>query len=148
MGLEWGKRRENVQDRVIVIVLVFSERMMTPQNTVASKNPESGQVTILHLLLGIAFFMPVVAAVSALKRSSGGALRYTVAVPLTLAVGSLIVWLDWKIGKAAWMRSEHYSKFLQNVAALSIVAMDVAWIAVGGVSGSELAKLIAEHVAR
>jgi hypothetical protein len=32
-----------------------------------SKNPQCGQVTLMHLLLGIAFCMPIVAAMTELK---------------------------------------------------------------------------------
>lgn len=52
-----------------------------------SRSSESGQVTLMNLLLFLAFFMPVAAATTALKRSGGGTLRYLVAVPSALVLG-------------------------------------------------------------
>jgi len=64
----------------------------------------------MHLFLFIAFFMPVVAATTALKLSGGGTLRYLIAVPSALVLGALIVSLDWRLGKALWLRRQRYSK--------------------------------------
>jgi hypothetical protein len=64
------------------------------EDKAVSKNPESGQVTLMHLFLGIAFCMPITAAATELKNSGGGTLRYLVAVPSALALGAVIVWLD------------------------------------------------------
>jgi hypothetical protein len=80
------------------------------EDRAGSKNPESVQVTLMHLFLCITFFMPVAAATTELKRSSGGTLRYPVAVPSALLLGALIVSLDWKLGKALWLRCQRYSK--------------------------------------
>jgi hypothetical protein len=78
-----------------------------------SKNPEAGQVTLMHLFLCIAFFMPVAAATTERKRSGGGTLRCLVPVPSALVLGAVIVSLDWRLGKALWLRCQRYSKQAQ-----------------------------------
>ena len=88
-----------------------------------SKKSESGQVTLGHLLLVIAFFMPICAVMVALKNWGGGLLRYLVAASTTLVLGALIVTLDWKLGKAVWLRSQRYSKKVQNATAIALFAV-------------------------
>jgi hypothetical protein len=117
------------------------------EDRAGSKNPESGQVTLMHLFLCIAFFMPVAAATTELKRSGGGRLRYLVAVPSALVLGALIVSLDWRLGKALWLRCQRYSKQAQNAVAIALFAVELLWIVVGSISGFDLAAFVAEHVA-
>jgi uncharacterized protein HemX len=112
------------------------------------KNPECGQVTLMHLFLGIAFCMPITAATTELKHSGGGTLRYLVAVPLALALGAAIVWLHWKLGKTVWLRCQRYSKQAQNAVAMALFAVELLWIVVGGLSGFKLATIVAEYVQR
>jgi hypothetical protein len=119
-----------------------------PEDRDVWKNPESGQVTMMHLLLCIAFFMPVVTAITELKHSGGGTLRYLVAAPSALVLGALIVSLDWKLGKVVWLRWQRYSKQAQNAVAIALLAGELLWIVVGVVSGVKLAAFVAEHVAR
>ena|ERR1700719_2083144 len=113
-----------------------------------SKNPEAGQVTLMHLLLGIAFCMPITAATSELRHSGGGTLRYLVAVPSAIALGAVIVSLDWKLGKTVWSGCQRYSKRAQNAVAVVLFAVEWLWIVAGGLSGFKLAAFVAEHVAR
>jgi hypothetical protein len=91
--------------------------------TDVSKNPEPGQVTLMHLFLGIAFFMPITAATTELKHFGGGTLRYLVAAPLALALGGAIVCLDWKLGKTVWLRCQRYSQPAQNAVAIALFAV-------------------------
>src|ERR1700683_2781838 len=110
-----------------------------------SKNPGSGQVTLKHLLLGVAFVQPIAGATAAVKHFGGGTLRYSVAVPAALALGVVLVWLDWKIGKTVWLRCQQCSKQAQNAVALALFVGDLLWVVVGGLSGFKLAALIAKH---
>ena len=119
-----------------------------PEHRNVSKNPEPGQVTLMHLFLGIAFCMPITAAVTELKHSGAGTLRYLVAVPSALVLGVVIVWLDWKLGKAMWLGCQRYSKQAQNAVAMALFAVELLWIVVGGLSGFKLAAFVAEHVPR
>jgi len=102
----------------------------------------------MHLLLGIAFCVPVGAAATVLAHSGGGTLRYAITVPSALALGALIVWLDWKLGKVLWLRCQGCSKQVQNVVAIGLFAAGLLWIAVGAVSGFKLATFVAKHVAQ
>ncbi len=121
---------------------------MTVANSGYVNCPESRQVTLMDLFLGIAFCMPTTAALTELKHSGGGTLRYVVAIPSALALGAVIVWLDWKLGKTARLRCQQYSKQAQNVIAMALFAVELLWIGVGGISGFKLAAFVAEHVAR
>jgi hypothetical protein len=89
------------------------------EDRAASRNSESGQVTLMHLFLFIAFFMPVV-----------------------------IVSLEWRLGKAVWLRSQRYSEQTQNAVAIALFAGELLWIVVGTFSGDKLAAFVAEYVAR
>jgi hypothetical protein len=114
----------------------------------ATKNPESGQVSLMDLFSCIVFFMPASAATTELQRSGGGALRYLVAVASALALGAVIVWLDWNLGKTVWLRSRQYSSRAQNAVAVALVAAELLWIVIGATSGFKLAEFVAVHVPR
>src|SRR5215468_8046307 len=104
-----------------------------------SRNTQSGQVTLMHLLLAIAFVMPITGAIAELKHSGSGALCYLIVLPASLAIGALIVWFDWKLGKALWSRCERHSPKVQNAVAMFLFTLELLWIVVGVVSGSMLA---------
>jgi hypothetical protein len=118
------------------------------ENRTTPKNRESGQVTLMHLLKLIAFCMPIAAAMPELEHSGGGMLRYLVAVPSALALGVLIVSLDWKLGRTVWLRSQRYSKKAQNAITIALFVGELLWIGIGGVSGFKVAALIGQHVPR
>ena len=90
--------------------------------------------------------MPIVSAITELKHSGGGMLRYLAAAPSAFAMGVAIVSLDWKLGKAVWLRCQRYSKATQNAAALALLAVQLFGIVGGAVSGFWLAMLIEKHV--
>jgi hypothetical protein len=113
-----------------------------------SKNPESRQITLMDLFLAMAFCMPIVAATTELKHSGGGTMRYVVAVPSALALGVVIVWLDWNLGKTVWFKGQRYSKQAQNAVAMTLFALELLWIVVGGILGSKLAAFVTGHVPR
>jgi hypothetical protein len=112
------------------------------------KNPESRQFSLMDLFLCVVFFMPFAAVTTELKNTGGGTLRYLAAVPSALALGAVIVWLDWNLGKTVWLRSQRYSGRAQNAVAWTLFAFELLWIVVGGVSGFKLAAFVSEHVAR
>lgn len=68
----------------------------------------------------------------------GGTLRHLVAVPSALVLGALIVSLDWRLGKALWLRCQRYSKQAQNAVAIALFAVELLWIVVGSISGFKL----------
>lgn len=108
-----------------------------------SRHPQSGQVTLSHLLLAIVFVMPVSGAIAELKHSGSGALRYVMVLPASLAVGAFLVGLDWKLGKALWSRGQRHSPKVQNAVAIFLFAMQLLWIVVGVASGFLLAVFAA-----
>ncbi|HSS99378.1 MAG TPA: hypothetical protein VLK33_20225 [Terriglobales bacterium] len=115
--------------------------MLDPVDT--SKKTHPKQITVMDLILGIAFCMPTVAAVSELKHSGGGISHYLIAIPLGLSLGALIVWVDWKLGKTIWLRYQGYPKRAQDMLAIFWILVDLLWIIIGGFLGIKLAWLMA-----
>lgn len=96
----------------------------------------------MDLFWGITFFMPAVTAAGELKHSDGGVLRYLITVPPAFALGALIVWVDWKLGKAVWLRYQGYPKQAQNMLGFAWIVLDLFWIMIGAFLGSKLASSI------
>jgi hypothetical protein len=116
------------------------------EQKVVSMRSESGQVTLMHLLLSIAFFMPLIAACGEIQNTGGGITRYLLAVPLSIMIGVIIVVSDWNMGKMLWMKSQQLSRRIQNATALALLVLEVLWIFVGAVSGSKLGILVARYI--
>lgn len=119
-----------------------------PKDKAVWENTGTGQVTLGHLLLGIAFCMPVSMGVTELKHSGGGILRYLIVAPSALVIGALIVSFDWKLGKAVWLRCQRYSNKAQNRAAMGLFGLQLLWIVLGAISGFKLATFVAAHLPR
>lgn len=111
-----------------------------------SKNTGTGQVTLGHLLLAIAFCQPVGVAVIQMEHSGGGILRYLIVVPVALMVGVLSASLDWKLGKAVWLRCQPYSNRAQKRVAISLFCLQLLRIILGTILGFKLATFVAAHV--
>ena len=101
-----------------------------------------GGMTIGHLLMAMAFLMPVIFVFGDVKGSGGGALRYALGVPSGLGIGAMIVFQDWHLGKYLWLRTRKFSTRVQNVVGVGGLALDVVWIVVGCFAGSELASML------
>lgn len=69
-----------------------------------------------------------------------------IGVPLALAVGVLIVRLNWLIGKRLWLRSQRYSVKATNRIALLQFALDITWIVVATIAGFGLGSLLIKLV--
>ena len=105
-------------------------------------------LSIGHLLMAIAFFMPLTAAVSKAETLGGGPLSYLLVVPVSICIGILIVAASWVVGKFLWMKSESFSSRGRSAVAAGIFGLDVFWIVIALVSGYELASFIVAHVSR
>jgi hypothetical protein len=117
-------------------------------HNVASENPCHGQVTLGHLFLGIILCMPVTGAVTEIKHAGGGVFRYLIVAPIALLFGVLIASLDWKLGKAVWLRCQRYSHRAQNAAAAARCGLELLWVVLGAGSGLKLATFATAHLAR
>jgi hypothetical protein len=135
-----------VQGELAALVLVAVFRML--KDKAVSENTGSGQVTLGHLLLGIALCMPVSMGVTELKHSGGGILRYVIVAPSALVIGALIVSFDWTLGKAVWLRCRRYSNKAQNRAAMALFGLQLLWIVIGAIAGFKLATFVAAHLPR
>jgi hypothetical protein len=109
---------------------------------------QTRQVGLMDLFALIAFFMPIYATIGMVKRSGGGPLRYLLALPLAVALGTLIVSIDWKLGRVIWLRSGSYSKTVKNGVGFCLFVLQLFWIFVGAMSGDRLATFLVNHVAR
>ena len=119
-----------------------------PNQNAVSKNTGTGQVTLGHLLLAIAFFQPVGIAVIQIAHSGGGVLRYLIVAPVALVLGFLIASLDWKLGKAVWLRCQRCSNRTQNRVAIALFCLQLLWIVLGTILGFKLAAFVTAHVQR
>jgi len=66
-----------------------------------------------------------------------------IVLPASLALGALIVCLEWKLGKALWSRCQRRAPQVQNVVATFLFVLELLWIVVGVVSGFKLAAFAA-----
>lgn len=108
----------------------------------AGLRTQRGQVTVGHLLLFIAFFILVETVIIEMRHLGGGPVQYALGVPLGLGLGAVIVRLNWISGRSVWLRSQRYSKKVQNRIAIGVFVLDIVWMIVGGIAGSTVAHLL------
>lgn len=113
-----------------------------------SKNTGTGQVTLGHVLLAIAFCQPVGIALTRIYHSGGGIRRYLIVAPIGLVFGVLIASLDWKVGTAVWLGCQRYSNRARNTVAIALFCLQLLWIVLGMILGFKLATFVAAHVPR
>lgn len=106
---------------------------------------KTGQVTLSHVLWIVILVMPPSAMVGVVKDTGGGALKYLVSAVIGLVLGSLILWMHWKIGRAVWPRFQRSSQTVRNVVAFGLFAQGVVWALVGLVVGVKSAALITRY---
>ena len=112
------------------------------------KNTGTGQVTLLHLLLAIAFCQPAGVAIIQIHHSVGGIVRYLIVIPIALVLGLLIASFDWKLGKALWLQCQRYSDKTQDKVATAMFFLELLWIVLGTVLGFQLATFVAARPPR
>ena len=118
------------------------------ENRPDQQNPRMRQIGLMDLLAMVILFIPIFGTLAVVKRLGGGFLRYSLALRLSIALGTLIVSVDWKFGRAIWRRSTNYSEKAKNLVGLALVVFQVFWIFVGLVSGSRLAAFLVDHLPR
>jgi len=91
--------------------------------------------------------MPIVVTLAAVKHSGGGALRYLVAAPSAVVISILVVYMDWTLGRAIWLRSQQYPKRIQKGVGVALFGFQLLSILVGTVSGVKLAAFVVNHLA-
>jgi hypothetical protein len=96
--------------------------------------------------MATAFFMPAAAAFAELKRAHGGILPYVVGVAAAIALGALVVRLDWASGRQLWLYSQRYSDRSQNWFALGGFGLQIVWIIAGAIAGFRLISFVLKHV--
>ena len=106
------------------------------------------QFTLLDLLLAIAFFMPVIAAEIVLIRSGAGLVRHLLTVPLGIAIGAAIVWIDWKLGSRLWLRTDRYSHRTQNAMGIALLLGDLLSIFAGAALGTRVGSMMIQNLAK
>jgi hypothetical protein len=118
------------------------------ENRPVQQNPRMKQIGLMDLLAMVIFFIPIFGTMATVKRSGGGILRYLLALPLSIALGTLIVSIDWKFGRAIWRRSTNSSEKVKNAVGFVLFVFQLFWIFVGLVSGSRLGAFLVDHLGR
>jgi hypothetical protein len=113
-----------------------------PGSSVEGQPAQSPQWTLGHLLMAMAFVMPVIAVIGDLKHAGGGALRYALGAPLGLALGTTIVWLTWKSGKTVWLCFSGRSERARRTLAIGLFGLDICALLFGFIGGRALASLL------
>ena len=96
----------------------------------------------------VVFIIPIFGTMAAVKSSGGGTIRYLLALPSSIVLGTLIVTMDWKLGRAIWLRSENCSEKIKNAVGLALFVFQLFWIFVGLVSSARLAAFVVSHLPR
>jgi uncharacterized membrane protein YGL010W len=99
-------------------------------------------LTLSHLLSGIALVMAPAIVVGEIRAAGGGAIRYLLGLASGLLLGTLIVLLEWHLGKFLWQRSQTLPDRGQNIVAIGLFALQFVWIILAMICGSQLAHLI------
>lgn len=113
-----------------------------------SQNKGTGQVSVGHLLLAVAFCQPAGVAILQIHHSGGGIVRYLIVIPIALVLGLLIASCDWKLGNALWLRCQRYSDKTQNKVATALLCLELLWIVLGTILGLKLATFVAARLPR
>lgn len=106
------------------------------------RESKQGQVTLGHLLMGIALLMPAGVVIGEVKAAGGGMLQYLFGLPLALALGGLVIVLEWYSGRFFWQRSQRYSDRTRNIVAIGLFALQIVWVMLAGICGYRLAHLV------
>src|SRR3954471_23915940 len=106
------------------------------------------QVGLVDLFAMVMFFTPMFATVAGVERLGGGSIRYLVALPLGIGLGTILVFFEWKIAKAIWLHFAKYSAKIKNALGISLFVIQLFWIFVGLVSGDKLSAFIVSRLAR
>ena len=89
----------------------------------------------------------VMAVVLPLKHAGGGIMRYKLGVPLALALGALIVWLNWSFQKFLSQKSKGATKTKENTIAVVFLLSLLFFIVFGGFARDMLASLLMKLLA-
>lgn len=88
------------------------------------------------------------AAIGEVRLSRGGIFAYILALPTGIALGILIAVVEWKLGKAIWLRFKDRSKRVRNAVGILLFFLPPFWIFAGLLSGDKLGALAAKHLSR
>jgi hypothetical protein len=118
------------------------------ENHSLQRQTTTRKIGLVDLLAMTAFVTPIVATISTVKHSAGGFTQYLLAVPLGIALGALIVSLEWMLGRVIWLRFENHSGRFRHAAGLGLYVIQLFWIFVGAVGGDKLGALVVSHIPR
>jgi hypothetical protein len=108
----------------------------------AEEQQQGPHVSLGHLLMAMAFVIPVATVIGDLKRAGGGLLRYALGAMLGLALGSAIVWITWKVGRFLWLRFSDRSRKADTALAIGLYGLDICSMIAGLMGGGFLASLL------
>jgi hydrogenase-4 membrane subunit HyfE len=121
--------------------------MYEPENRTDVAENTGPALTLGNLLMVTSFMITVMAVINPIKHAGGGVVRYMLSVPLALALGALIVWLNWKVQKYLFQRAKGATKRTENtIVAIFLLSLPF-FIALGGFAGGILASLLMKLLA-
>jgi hypothetical protein len=97
------------------------------------------QVTLGHILMAITLCIPSAAVITEVRAAHGRPLQYLLGVPLAVALGCLLVFLEWHSGRFLWGRSQPHSDRIQRIATAALFALQFVWIVLADLCGAGLA---------
>jgi hypothetical protein len=106
------------------------------------------KIGLVDLFAMVGLVMPVMAVIGEVKRSRGGILAYNLALPTGITLGILIAVVEWKLGKAIWLRFKDRSKRVRNAVGILLFFLQLFWIFAGLLRGDKLGPLAAKHLSR
>jgi len=107
----------------------------------------SKQVGLIDLLSLVILIIPVSSAISIVRHSGGGILRYLTAGTLGLVLSFLMTWASWKVGKSLYIRGKERPERVRNITGFALFAFQLFWIFVALVGGVKVGRLVADHIA-
>jgi hypothetical protein len=103
-------------------------------------------MSVWHLLLGICFGMPIMAAFDVAKRANAGIPGYILALAIALLMGAVFAWIMWASGKAIGVKIQQRSPTRREWYFRGLYLGAVVWIVVVALAAQRILSL-ALHVA-
>jgi hypothetical protein len=95
-------------------------------------------MTLWHLLVGICFAMPIMAAIDTARQAKVHIVGYVLAITIALVMGSGFAWIMWATGRAVGTKIEQRSVLWQKWCFRGLYFAALLWIVVAGVVAQQV----------
>jgi hypothetical protein len=105
--------------------------------------PESsGGMTMWHLLLAMCFVVPIAIVFDELKSTGAGLILYLLCLPLSVVLACGLVVLNWKSMKLIRQLADGCSDRMWILVGVAMLAVEFAWMILGGIAGYALCRAL------